>query len=100
MAGGLIRERVPEERLELEWLSASTAENALYSARLLPRGVAVGVVTCDWHLQRALACFRRAGLSPQGFGASSPRVSPGFRFRRRVRERLSFWLDRAATWEA
>lgn len=54
----------PGEALWLETASRSTSENALGCARLLrERGVAsVWLVTCDFHVARASAQFRRAGL--------------------------------------
>lgn len=54
----------PAEALWLEPASRSTHENALQSARLLrERGVtSVWLVTCDFHVARASAQFRRAGL--------------------------------------
>jgi uncharacterized SAM-binding protein YcdF (DUF218 family) len=100
MARALVDQRVPEQQLVLEWLSASTAENALYSARLLPAQARVGVVTCDWHMRRALACFRRVKLLPSALAAASPSLPVMLRARRGARERLSAWLDRIATWQA
>src|SRR5262249_30489336 len=50
---------VPREAVVRELCSLSTLENAWYSAELLRAGsfTRPAVVTCDWHLPRALACF-------------------------------------------
>jgi uncharacterized SAM-binding protein YcdF (DUF218 family) len=86
---------VDESAIVRERESLTTRENARYSARLLrERGITeVGVVTCDWHLARALECFRREGVEATGIPAVSPPVS---RFARRVRsarERLALRLE-------
>jgi uncharacterized SAM-binding protein YcdF (DUF218 family) len=54
----------PEEVLWLEAESRSTLDNARYSARLLAeKGAASAwLVTCDFHVARATAQFRRAGV--------------------------------------
>ena len=65
---------VPAEAILAEWCSLSTRENAHYCAKLLKaRGLRqTGIVTCDWHLPRALACFRAAGVMAVGLAASTP----------------------------
>jgi uncharacterized SAM-binding protein YcdF (DUF218 family) len=90
---------VPSSVLLPELRSLSTCENARNVARLLAsRGVTrVDVVTCDWHMPRALSSFRVAGLEPTGLSAPSPRTSPRARLTRSARERASFFLDRIAT---
>jgi uncharacterized SAM-binding protein YcdF (DUF218 family) len=67
------------------------------TARLLlpAQGRSVGIVTCDWHLPRALYCFRRAGLSGAGIEAPSPPVSPARRLMRALRERGAWFYVRA-----
>ncbi|NUP06402.1 MAG: YdcF family protein [Polyangiaceae bacterium] len=60
----LARGGVPSDAIFAERLSLTTAENAVFSAEVLTRlrvRRAV-IVTCAWHMQRALACFRRAGV--------------------------------------
>ncbi len=86
---------VDENAIVRERESLTTRENARYSARLLrERGVSeVGVVTCDWHLARALECFRREGVQAEGIPAASPPVSPFERRVRSVRERLALRLE-------
>lgn len=94
---------VPQERIVTELCSMSTFENARYAATWLER-LEVGsaaVVTCDWHLPRALDSFRHFGVNAVGVAAPSPRRNVVAASWRSVRERLSFNLDRAATvgWE-
>jgi uncharacterized SAM-binding protein YcdF (DUF218 family) len=90
---------VPRDAMLPELRSLSTCENARgVRDVLMPLGlVRVGVVTCDWHAPRALACFRTAGLVPEAIPAASPRIALTRRARRAVRERVSYWLDRLAT---
>ena len=93
LAAALAERGVPREALLLERESRTTHENAVKTARLLlAHGKRhVGVVTCDWHLRRALYCFRRAGLDAVGIGAPSPPLSPSRRLLRTLREE-SAWL--------
>ncbi len=81
-----------------EWQSLTTLGNAVYSARLLrERGSRrVGVVTCDWHMPRALASFRLVGLDPAALPAESPRIPAARRLLRALGERGSWWLTRIA----
>jgi uncharacterized SAM-binding protein YcdF (DUF218 family) len=97
LSEALVLAGVPREALVLERESQTTHENAVMTARLL-RGKSwrsVGVVTCDWHLPRALYCFERAGLSPTGLGAVSPPLSTGKRLLRALRERGAWFYVRA-----
>lgn len=91
----LIALGVDESAVVRERASLTTRENARYSARLLrERGVStVGVVTCDWHLERALACFRREGVEAAGIPAASPPISPLEGRLRAWRERLAMRLE-------
>ena len=67
----LLRCGVPDSAILVENRSRNTRENALYSKQLLD-SLAPGnrclLVTSAWHLRRAEACFRRAGLPCDGFG--------------------------------
>lgn len=97
LAGALVERGVPREAILLERESATTHENATLTARLLfaLNQRVVGVVTCDWHLRRALYCFRRAGFDAIGLGAPSPPVTPGRRLLRTLREQGAWLHDRA-----
>lgn len=94
-ARGLRERGVPEERLLEESRSLTTRGNALGVARLL-RGRAsarLGLVTCDWHLPRALRLFQRLGFWPIGVPAASPQRPLPVVAARALRERLSLALD-------
>ncbi len=90
---------VPTSALERELWSHSTRQNAHYAAKLwLPRGLLrVGIVTCDWHMPRALHCFRGAGFDPEPLPALSPQVSMAETLLRSARERTSLALDTLVT---
>lgn len=95
----LVSRGVPPSALISEWWSMSTAENARYVAELLlPLRRHVGVVTCDWHMDRARRCFEHAGFRVHSLPAPSPHRPSARRLGRQVRERLSWLLDRRATW--
>jgi uncharacterized SAM-binding protein YcdF (DUF218 family) len=92
LGAALVERGVPEGALVLERESRNTRENAVETARLLlPNGKrSVGIVTCDWHLARALYCFRRAGFDAAGIGVISPPISP-FRWLVRTARELGAW---------
>ncbi len=80
---------VPESSALRELKSLTTLENAAYSTRLLRElGLTrAGVVTCDWHLPRALRCFSGRGLKIVGIPAESPIPASGSkRWARRLLE--------------
>jgi uncharacterized SAM-binding protein YcdF (DUF218 family) len=71
MALELARRGVPEHAIVRERCSLSTRENARFTALALARrGIGrAAVVTCEWHMARALALFSRAGLEVEGIAA-------------------------------
>lgn len=95
----LAKSGLPDAALEGEIWSRSTRQNAHHAARLLlPRGFRrVGIVTCDWHMPRALSCFRGAGFDAEPLPAESPPVNGASALARAVRERFSIALDHART---
>jgi len=97
-AAALVRLGIPERAIERELWSLSTCENARYTARILrARGQRrVALVTCDWHMPRALASFSLAGLEALALPARTPEGRPVHRCR--LRERMSWHLDRWMTW--
>ena len=96
LAERLLAMGVPPESVVRERCSLSTRENAAFSARLLARrgvGNAI-VVTCDWHLPRAVALFEREGLVARGFGSGAHEagwLAVGYR---KGREWVACRLDR------
>jgi uncharacterized SAM-binding protein YcdF (DUF218 family) len=95
LARALVALGVAERDIVRERESLTTRENARYSAHLLrEKGLSeVGVVTCDWHLARAIECFRREGINATGLAAPSPPVAPLARRVRALRERLAQTLE-------
>jgi len=89
---------VDPEAIIREWRSLTTLGNAVYTAELLrARGSRhIGVVTCDWHMPRALASFRLVGLDAAALPATSPPAPVTRRLVRALRERGSWWLTRVA----
>jgi uncharacterized SAM-binding protein YcdF (DUF218 family) len=98
LANFLVAQGVPEQSLLCELKSNSTRENAWFVADLLrARDMRqVMVVTCDWHMRRALGHFRRAGLQVVGMPAVSPPQAWPARTFRFLRELVSGWVDRRA----
>ena len=75
---GLVERGVPAAAVRRECRSLTTAENARHAAQLLLPGGArsIGLVTCDFHMARALLAFRACGLDPVALPAPSPPLSP------------------------
>lgn len=98
-AAVLARLGVPAAAVLREDRSRTTAENARFTAELLAPLDArrVGIVTCDWHMRRALWLFERAGLVPTPVPATSPAVALGKRLSRGAAEYGKWCLDRAVT---
>ncbi len=96
MAEALCRRGVPRAAIVPEYCSLSTKDNARYTSVLLAqRGVTlVGLVTCDWHMPRALRAFERYGVACIPLPAASPRASVLRRATRAARELASAALDR------
>jgi uncharacterized SAM-binding protein YcdF (DUF218 family) len=86
---------VPEEAIVRERCSLDTRDNARFAAGLLARrGIEqVLVVTCSWHLPRALRLFRAAGLRAEGLGVDPPNPTILARTYWYARERFSTWKD-------
>jgi uncharacterized SAM-binding protein YcdF (DUF218 family) len=85
----LIELGVAAEHLVREEFSQTTLQNARYVARIararkLQR---LGIVTCDWHMRRALAAFEYQGLKAEPVPAPSPN-------RTLARQTLRFGLER------
>jgi uncharacterized SAM-binding protein YcdF (DUF218 family) len=89
---------VPRAAVLRELWSLSTVENAWYSAELLREaGLAEPlIVTCDWHMSRALADFAACGVVASALVAVTPPEARFDRRRRALVERLRRWVDRAS----
>lgn len=91
---------VPESAVIEELCSLSTHENAIFSAALLRRRVPApraAIVTCPFHMPRALANFRAAGVDAIAFPAAPGSPSVGGRAYLGVHEVVCRWLDARAT---
>jgi uncharacterized SAM-binding protein YcdF (DUF218 family) len=97
LARALTDAGVPRDAILLERASTNTFENARFTAKmLLPLGFThVGLVTCDWHLPRALWNFRQAGLQAEPLPAVSPEIATSARALRAFGEHAAFLHDRA-----
>lgn len=95
LADALVAAGVPKSAIVRERRSMSTRENAQFAARILgQRGVReVGIVTCAWHLPRALRAFRACGLACAGVPAAGERIGLARHAYSAVREAIASWLD-------
>jgi uncharacterized SAM-binding protein YcdF (DUF218 family) len=94
-ARGLEERGVPRERLLQERRSLTTRGNAREVAQLL-RGKSIGhlgIVTCEWHMPRALRLFEREGFRPNAVPAASPPAQAHVAWLRSARERASLRVD-------
>jgi len=102
LADALVGLGVPRGAVIRELCSLSTIENAWYSAELLRAGgyLRPAIVTCDWHMPRALQCFYSVGIGAIGLCAITPERPVTTRLSDFVRERTKQFLDRrtAARW--
>jgi uncharacterized SAM-binding protein YcdF (DUF218 family) len=90
---------VPAADIVRERLSVSTSDNARFGLiAVAKRGIGRAiVVTCDWHLPRALRAFEReaklVGVVVSGHGVPSDGVGAVRRAYRTVRERVAARVD-------
>jgi uncharacterized SAM-binding protein YcdF (DUF218 family) len=100
IADGLVTRGIDPERVTRDRLSLTTVENLLEARRLLRAAgganVRVSVVTCAWHVERALRIGRKLGLDVVAAPAASPRVPRARRVQRAISERLAGVLDHFA----
>jgi uncharacterized SAM-binding protein YcdF (DUF218 family) len=97
-AAALVALGVPHTSIERELRSRSTLQNARCAAALVPpEQRRVGLVTCDWHMPRALRCFRAAGFEPESIAAHAPALPRLATRARTVREWASLIIDTAFT---
>lgn len=77
----IVRGGVPASAIIEELWSLTTVENAIYTAAILRRIGAsrAALVTCSWHMQRALSNFRGAGVEVVAAVPAAPDRSGFFR---------------------
>jgi uncharacterized SAM-binding protein YcdF (DUF218 family) len=102
----LCRAGVPEGAVIEELCSLSTYENAIFSAAVLRRLLSrssvaaprprAAIVTCPFHMPRALANFRAAGVDAVALPAAEGRASLGGRLYLGAHEIVCRWLDARA----
>jgi uncharacterized SAM-binding protein YcdF (DUF218 family) len=93
VAGGIDRDRVACDRV-----SFTTLENLREGAAIARSRGKMGrfaIVTCDWHLPRALAIAKRLGISALGVPAASGAPSLTTRLMRALHEAIALRLDLA-----
>jgi uncharacterized SAM-binding protein YcdF (DUF218 family) len=98
LARELGREGVPESAIVEELCSLSTHENAVFSAAILRRLGArrAAIVTCWWHMPRALANFRAAGVDAVAIPTEVRELGLGGRAHVLTHELVSGWFDARA----
>lgn len=91
----LSRLGVPEEAIVLEPFALSTSENAYFTVRhgRLRGWRRFAVVTCSWHLRRAVQDFRLCGAEVIPMPADSGSGAIERRVIRSIKERTSMRLD-------
>ena len=91
----LVRGGVPAGAIMQELWSLTTCENAIFSAALLRRIGArrAAVVTCPWHMRRALMNFREAGVDAIALPTRPPPAGPLLRAWRYGHELVCERLD-------
>lgn len=91
----LVRAGVPEAAVVEELCSLTTYENALFSAEILRRLGArrAAIATCPWHMTRALASFRAAGVDACALPARGLPASIPSRAYLRAHEIVCGWID-------
>ena len=97
LASRLVAAGVPDDHILRERASLDTLENAQFARGILGRHglteARVTIVTCAWHLPRALRLFEGTGLRVEGVGVEPPSASRTRRAYWQVREAVSTWKD-------
>ena len=93
MARYMIAHGIDADRILREDRSTTTKENLKFSCRLIPEGAALGLITSDFHLFRALQMARKQGLRPiYGIPAASSRIYLPNNMFREFFALLLFWF--------
>ena len=102
MSDWLLARGVPELAILRESRSANTFENARYVVACLKErgllGERLGLVTCDWHMPRALRAFAHHGVNASPLPAITGYQSPTQRSLIFVRELVASGLDTVRGW--
>ncbi len=102
MSNWLLAHGVPKLAIQLESRSANTFENARFVvACLKERGLLsekLGLVTCDWHMPRALRAFAHHGVRAEPLPAITGYQDPTQRSLMIARELLASGLDTLRGW--
>lgn len=98
LARQLVRSGVPERAIVEELCSLSTHENAIFSAALLRRldAHSAAIVTCWWHMPRAIENFRAAGIDAVPFPTEVQELGPRRRAYLFTHELVCRWFDARA----
>jgi uncharacterized SAM-binding protein YcdF (DUF218 family) len=94
----LVRAGVPTSAVVEELCSLSTYENAIFSASMLRRLGArrAAIVTCPWHMARALQSFRAAGVDAIALPTKPAEIPRARRLYLEVHEVVCSFLDARA----
>jgi uncharacterized SAM-binding protein YcdF (DUF218 family) len=100
MRNALVIMGVPPDRILLETSSMNTAENALFTTHLaMQHGwTRLAVVTCPWHLPRAIVDFHRCGMDVIPIAADQPAFSHWYGAYHKVRESICTRIDGVRLW--
>jgi uncharacterized SAM-binding protein YcdF (DUF218 family) len=95
IGGALLRDGVPAAALVEELCSLSTCENAIFSAAILRRLGArrAAIVTCPWHMARAIANFRDAGVDARPIPTARVEAPLSRRLYLEAHEIVCTWID-------
>jgi uncharacterized SAM-binding protein YcdF (DUF218 family) len=98
LGNALVRAGVPAGAIVEELCSLSTYENAIFTAAVLRRIGArrAAVVTCPWHMARALDSFRAAGVDALPLPAARAEIPMGRRVYLEAHEIVCRWFDAQA----
>jgi uncharacterized SAM-binding protein YcdF (DUF218 family) len=95
IADEIVARGVPREHVVRERMSVSTRDNARFAAiALAKRGIdRAAIVTCDWHLPRAIRAFEKEGLVVSGHPVASAKMGFMRSAYRTIRERVAARID-------
>jgi len=91
----MLAEGVPDSAIVRELLSLTTVENAIYSSEIM-RDAALSrplIVTSDWHVARAVACFEACSMHATARAADTPFRGAYATAKRSVGERIRRSID-------